>query len=136
VSGDELIEFARSHLGGAIRRYVGTLRHRKLGVRENGMVVWRAAPDQIEVAGPQLANAPEVSHCYARNAVEGFPYTLYSMVHGPTRESCEEIARGLSKQTGLDDYAVLFSVREFKKERLRYFLPELDQWWDERVKSQ
>ena len=133
VEVGELIAFASEHLGGAIRRYVGTLRHRKLGVRENGMVVWRAAPDQLEVVGPQLANAPEVSHCYARNAIEGFPYTLYSMVHGPSRESCEEIARALAKQAGLDDYAVLFSEREFKKVRLRYFLPELDAWWAERA---
>ena len=46
----ELIEFANRHLGGAIRRYVGTLRHRKLGVKENGMVVWRVAEDEIQAA--------------------------------------------------------------------------------------
>jgi len=129
----ELIEFANRHLGGAIRRYVGTLRHRKLGVKENGMVVWRVAEDEIQAAGEQLAQAPEVSHCYARNPVRNFPYTLYSMVHGPSRESCHEIARALSRQTGLSDYAVLFSEREFKKQRLRYFLPELDRWWRERA---
>jgi DNA-binding Lrp family transcriptional regulator len=129
ASAEELIEFAKRHLGGAIRRYVGTLRHRKLGVKENGMVVWRVADDEVQAAGEQLAKAPEVSHCYARNPVPYFPYTLYSMVHGPSRESCREIARQLSRQTGLEDYAVLFSEREFKKQRLRYFLPELDRWW-------
>jgi len=65
--------------------------------------------------------------------VPNFPYTLYSMVHGPSRESCREFARELSRETGLGDYAVLFSEREFKKQRLRYFLPELDRWWRERV---
>jgi DNA-binding Lrp family transcriptional regulator len=133
ASGDELIEFANHHLGGAIRRYVGTLRHRKLGVKENGMVVWRVAEDEIQVAGERLARAPEVSHCYARNPLPNFPYTLYSMVHGPSRESCGEIARALSHKTGLGDYSVLFSEREFKKQRLRYFLPELDRWWRERT---
>jgi DNA-binding Lrp family transcriptional regulator len=126
---EELIEFAKRHLGGAIRRYVGTLRHRKLGVKENGMVVWRVADSEVQAAGEQLAQAPEVSHCYARNTVPHFPYKLYSMVHGPSRESCHEIAGQLSRQTGLEDYAVLFSEREFKKQRLRYFLPELDRWW-------
>lgn len=133
ASGGELIDFAKRHLGGAVRRYVGTLRHRKLGVRENGMVVWRVSEGEIQAAGVRLAKAPEVSHCYARNPLPNFPYTLYSMVHGPSRDSCREIARELSRVTGLADYAVLFSEREFKKERLRYFLPELDRWWLERV---
>jgi DNA-binding Lrp family transcriptional regulator len=133
ASGAELIEFAKHHLGGAVRRYVGTLRHRKLGVKENGMVVWRVAEDEVQVAGERLAKAPEVSHCYARNPIPNFPYTLYSMVHGPSRESCGEIARALSRETGLGDYSVLFSEREFKKQRLRYFLPELDHWWRERT---
>ena len=133
VETGELLGFAERHLGGAIRRYVGTLRHRKLGVRENGMVVWRVPEHEVEAAGQRLANAAEVSHCYARNAVEGFPYTLYSMVHGPSRDTCRELARSLSRETGLTDYAVLFSEREFKKQRLRYFLPELDRWWQERL---
>jgi len=132
ASAEELLDFAKCHLGGAVRRYVGTLRHRKLGVKENGMVVWRVADDAVQAAGELLARAREVSHCYARNPVPNFPYTLYSMVHGPSRESCHEIARELSSQTGLYDYAVLFSEREFKKQRLRYFLPELDGWWRER----
>jgi len=131
--GDELIAFANRHLGGALRRYVGTLRHRQLGVKENGMVVWRVSAGAVRTAGEQLAQAPEVSHCYARNAIANFPYTLYSMVHGPSRERCHEIARALAGQTGLDDYVVLFSEREFKKQRLRYFLPELDHWWAERT---
>jgi DNA-binding Lrp family transcriptional regulator len=112
---------------------VGTLRHRKLGVKENGLVVWRVSEDDVQAAGERLARAPEVSHCYARNPVPNFPYTLYSMVHGPSRESCREIACALSRETGLGDYAVLFSEREFRKQRLRYFLPELDHWWRERM---
>jgi DNA-binding Lrp family transcriptional regulator len=135
ASAEELLDFAKRHLGGAVRRYVGTLRHRKLGVKENGMVVWRVARDEVQAAGERLARAPEVSHCYARNPVPNFPYTLYSMVHGPSRESCREIARGLSNETGLEDYEVLFSEREFKKQRLRYFLPELDQWWNQRTRE-
>ncbi len=132
-SAEELLDFANQHQGGAIRRYVGTLRHRKLGVRENGMVVWNLPVENIEKIGQQFANAPEVSHCYARNTIEGFPYNVYSMVHGPSQESCHEIARDLAEQSDCKDYAVLFSEKEFKKQRLRYFLPELDQWWQQRT---
>jgi len=129
VEVDDLLAFAHRHLGGAIRRYVGTLRHRKLGVRANGMAVWQVPESDIETVGRQLAEAPEVSHCYARNVVQGFPYSVYSMIHGPDETTCRKLAQELSERTGVDDYAVLFSTREFKKTRLRYFLPELDEWW-------
>ncbi len=112
-----------------MRRYVGTLRHRKLGVRANAMVVWTVAENDIDAAGAKLAQAPEVSHCYARNAIEGFPYRLYSMIHGPDLDDCQQVARRLADELGVADYRLLVSLEEFKKTRLRYFLPELDQWW-------
>ncbi|MCP5071421.1 MAG: Lrp/AsnC family transcriptional regulator, partial [bacterium] len=72
VEAGDLLAFGRQHLGGAIRRYVGTLRHRKLGVRANGMAVWQVPEAETEAVGRKLAEAPEVSHCYARDVVEGF----------------------------------------------------------------
>ncbi len=93
------------------------------------MAVWRVADADAERVGRALAAAPEVSHCYARNAIPGFPYTVYSMLHGPARDTCLAVAARLSAQVGVADYIVLFSVEEYKKVRLRYFLPELDAWW-------
>jgi len=55
------------------------------------------------------------------------------MLHGPSRNSCHDGERTLSEKTGHQEYAVLFIEREFKKERLRYFLPELDRWWADRT---
>jgi DNA-binding Lrp family transcriptional regulator len=133
VDPEALLAFGRRHLGGVIRRYVGTLRHRRLGVRANGMVVWRVPEARHDEVGLRLASAPEVSHCYARNPIDGFSYTVYSMAHGPNRQSCREVAARLARETGIGDYAVLFSEREFKKVRLRYFLPELDEWWAARA---
>lgn len=129
VDEAELLEFARRHHGGALRRYVGTFRHRKLGVRGNGMAVWNVPEDRLDAIGAALAAAPEVSHCYARNRIPGFPFALYSMIHGPDNDAVSVIAKRLSSEVGVEDYAVLFSAREFKKARLRYFLPELDAWW-------
>lgn len=125
----ELLSFARSHLGNAMRRYVATFRHRKLGVSGNGMVVWQVPEAELARVGPELARFPEVSHCYARNAIPGFPYTLYSMLHGPSEAACRELAGGIARRLGLASHLILFSTRELKKCRLRYFLPELDQWW-------
>ncbi|MBI4511632.1 MAG: Lrp/AsnC family transcriptional regulator [Deltaproteobacteria bacterium] len=127
---DELVEFGRRHLGGAIRRYVATLRHRALGVRGNGLVAWQVPEDKIVEVGRTLALAPEVSHCYARESIPDFPYRLYTMVHGPDEESCLRTTARLAAGAGVPDYRVLFSTREYKKCRLRYFLPELDQWWN------
>ncbi|RMG13858.1 MAG: Lrp/AsnC family transcriptional regulator [Planctomycetota bacterium] len=131
-SSEALLAFARAHRGGLIRRYVATFRHRRLGVRGNGMSVWRLSPDRLAEIGPHLAAVPEVSHCYARNPIPGFPYTAYAMIHGPDRASVRAVAARLSRELGVSDYALLFSVREFKKTRLRYFLPELEVWWAER----
>lgn len=130
VTEDEVLAFASRHLGGIVRKYVATFNHRRLGVRGNGMAVWNVPEERFDVLGPRLASAPEVSHCYARNAIPGFPYTLYSMLHAPDEAACREIARRLSTEIDVDDYAILFSTREYKKCRLRYFLPELDEWWD------
>lgn len=129
VAVDELLGFARANLGGAIRRVCGTLRHRRAGVAGNAMTVWRAPAAALAELGPRLAAHPEISHCYARNAVADFPYTLYGMLHGPDRATCRSTAARIAADLGLDDYLALFSVHEFKKCRLRYFLPELDAWW-------
>lgn len=131
---DQLLAFATKHHGGAIRRYVGTFRHRKLGVRGNGMAVWAIPDADQERHGYRLAAAAEVTHCYARDEIEGFPYTTYSMIHGPDRDSVKETAARLSAEIGVDDYLVLFSTQEFKKQRLRYFLPELYEWWNTRTR--
>ncbi|MBI2828310.1 MAG: hypothetical protein HYX77_03420 [Acidobacteria bacterium] len=128
---DELLGFARRHLGGAIRRYVATFRQRRLGVRGNAMVVWNVSGEELDETGRRLARAPQVSHCYARERLPGFPYTLYSMVHGPDDTSCRDLVGRLASIVGTDDYAVLVTTRELKKCRLRYFLPDLERWWAE-----
>jgi siroheme decarboxylase len=132
TSRDQLLAFATKHHGGAIRRYVGTFRHRRLGVRGNGMAVWAIPEADQERLGLLLAGAPEVTHCYARDSIAGFPFTTYSMIHGPDRDAVKVTAARLSAEIGIDDYLVLFSTQEFKKQRLRYFLPELDEWWNAR----
>jgi siroheme decarboxylase len=129
VDEEALLALGRTHMGGAVRRYVGTFRHRALGVRGNGMAVWNVPEADHVRVGAIFASAPEVSHCYARNAIEGFPYSVYSMVHGPDQASVRGIVERMSREAGVDDVLILFSSREYKKCRLRYFLPELDAWW-------
>jgi hypothetical protein len=42
------------------------------------------------------------------------------MIHCHTKERCEKIAAGVSRQCGLPDYVLLYSTREFKKIRIKY----------------
>ena len=125
---EDLLEFAHRNPAGSMRKYVSTLRHRKMGVRSNGMTVWNIPQEELAEKGAILAAAPDVSHCYARSTFPGFSYSLYTMLHAPTRDVLHEIAGNLGERIGVEDYLILESTREFKKTRLRYFLTELDEW--------
>ena len=106
---------------GIIRRFGATLRHQEAGFKANAMIAWNAPEDTISKMGKTLARFREVSHCYHRAPKGDWPYTLYSMVHGGSRDECREIAERLSSATGLTEYAVLFSEKEFKKTSMEYF---------------
>lgn len=109
---------------GIMRRFAAVLRHQEAGFESNGMVCWRPPEDRVEAAGEQLAADPRVSHCYWRPTFDDWPYPLFSMVHAQERAEVERVARELAEATGVCDYAILFSVREYKKERVKYFVEE------------
>jgi hypothetical protein len=69
-----------------------------------------------------------VSHCYLRPTYPDWPYSIFTMVHGQTTEDCQEIIGAISQATGITEYALLYSTKEYKKVRLKYFTPDLDQW--------
>lgn len=106
---------------GAIRRFGALLAHRRAGINANGMVVWDTPEDQLEKLGAMFAAHGFVSHCYARPAFEGWPYCLYTMIHGRAKEEVEAAAKELSEQSGIKKYMILFSMREFKKSDTRLF---------------
>ncbi len=106
---------------GIIRRFGATLRHQEAGFRANAMIAWKSPESVVSEMGKNLARFREVSHCYHRPPKGDWPYNLYTMVHGASRDECHAIARRMSKATGLNDYAVLFSEKEFKKTSMEYF---------------
>ncbi len=100
---------------GLVRKLGAFLRHRRVGYGANGMVVWKVAANRVEPVGRQLAAEARVTHAYARPASARWPYRLYTMLHGQSRdEVCAEAAR-IAVAVGLDDYRVIFSSRELKK---------------------
>jgi DNA-binding Lrp family transcriptional regulator len=111
-----------------MRRFSAVLYHRKAGFRANAMGVWRVPDERIEEVGDTFAHYQAVSHCYQRPTYEDWPYAIFSMVHGRTVEECENVLRAMSEESGIAEYASLYSTREYKKTRVRYFTPEMEAW--------
>ena len=107
---------------GIMRRFAAILRHREAGFVANGMVVWQVPENRIDEVGFRLAAFPQVSHCYRRPIYPDWRFNLFSMVHARTLKAAEKIAIEMSETVGIKDYQILFSSREFKKERIKYFV--------------
>ncbi len=107
---------------GVIRRFSASINHKNAGFTANAMSCWTALPDKIDAAGNKLALLKEVSHCYERETNQLWHYNLFAMIHGHSRELCREIAERISRETGLTDYALLYSTKEFKKTRVKYLV--------------
>ena len=122
IGEDEFLEVVRDlERRGVIRRFGATLRHQEAGYSSNAMVAWDVPAREIDAAGKRLARFREVTHCYERRRHADWPYNLYTMIHGTSRDHCRRIAARLAEAAGTDKYLVLFSEREFKKTSMRYF---------------
>jgi DNA-binding Lrp family transcriptional regulator len=88
------------------------------------MACWAVPEERIDDVAQVLAASPRVSHCYRRPTFPDWPYALFSMVHARSRQQCEGIVAELSRLTGISDYTILYSTREYKKERVQYFVEQ------------
>ena len=122
VTEDEFMDRVRSlKKKGVIRRFGATLYHQGAGFSSNAMVAWYVPDDRIEEVGKSMAGFREVSHCYRRRPQKDWKYNLFTMIHGDTRDECGQIALRMSQHTGIDEYSLLFSEKEFKKTSMKYF---------------
>lgn len=115
---------------GRMRRLAGVLHHRKAGFSANAMGVWAGPEDEDELQrlGTIMAGFDSVSHCYRRPSYPDWPYNLFTMVHGKSEEECEAVLAEIAEATGIEDRLALYSSREFKKVRVRYFTEEEAEW--------
>lgn len=127
---DQLVE----HLEGMVerrllRRVAAILFHRRAGFSANGMGVWRVPEDRVDEIGPKMAAFRGISHCYERPTYEDWPYQLFTMAHGRSKEECDAILDAIESEMGcVEQRATLYSSTEFKKVRLLYFTDEFKQW--------
>jgi DNA-binding Lrp family transcriptional regulator len=129
MTEDELLSYAHKFVAdGRMRRSAAILRHRRAGFLANGMGVWKMPEEKAPELGYKIASFPQVTHCYQRPVYEDWPYRVFSMVHARTEEKVREVIKDISNETGLDEYDILFSTREFKKTRVPYFTGEYETW--------
>ena len=129
-------EVDRMQRAGLMRRFAAILYHRRAGFKANAMVVWKVPEEKAEAIGETVAAYSAVSHCYLRPVYPNWPYPLFSMVHGRSKEEVESIVEEMAEEIGVKEYAYLYSTREFKKVRIRYFSPEFEKWEAEHLGSE
>ncbi len=123
VSHHELFDMAADFQDRMImRRYSAVLHHRRAGFRANSMAVWNVPEERAIEVGAIMAQSKWVTHCYQRPTFPDWKYTHFSMIHATTSDGCESVAEQIAEATGIDDYMLLYSTREYKKTRVRYFV--------------
>jgi siroheme decarboxylase len=118
---------------GLLRRVAAILYHRRAGFSANGMGVWQVPDEQILETGKRMAAVRGISHCYQRPTYPDWPYSVFTMAHGRSKQECDAILDSIAAQTGISERATLYSSTEFKKIRLLYFTDEFKAWEREHV---
>jgi DNA-binding Lrp family transcriptional regulator len=113
---------------GILRRVAAILYHRRAGFSANGMGVWKVPDEQIGAIGRQMAAVRGISHCYQRPTYADWPYSVFTMAHGRSKEECDAVLTAIAEQTGIHERATLYSSTEFKKIRLLYFTDDFKAW--------
>jgi len=116
---------------GVLRRVAAILYHRRAGFSANGMGVWKVPDERIFDIGCRMAAVRGISHCYQRPTYEDWPYSVFTMAHGRSKEECDAILDAIAEQTGVHERATLYSSTEFKKIRLTYFTDDFRNWESE-----
>ncbi|MCW3066700.1 MAG: putative transcriptional regulator, AsnC family [Solirubrobacterales bacterium] len=111
-----------------LRRVAAILFHRRAGFSANGMGVWKVPDGLIAEMGPRMASFRGISHCYQRPTYEDWPYSVFTMAHGRSKEECDAILDAIAEDTGIEDRSTLYSSTEFKKIRLLYFTEDFKNW--------
>lgn len=102
---------------GLMRRFGVFLNHKKIGLNSNALIAWEVKPERINYVAKIFTKFQNVSHCYLRTTYPFWPYNLYTMLHGKNKKECEKIIKLMSQKTGLKEYRVLWTIKEFKKTR-------------------
>ncbi len=113
---------------GMMRRFASILNHRNAGFNANAMVVWDVDEKDGENIGKTAASFSAVSHCYLRPKYDNWKFNLFTMIHGKTTEDTNNVIEDIKKEIKYKSYMPLYSSREFKKVRIKYFSKDFEKW--------
>jgi DNA-binding Lrp family transcriptional regulator len=113
---------------GGLRRVAAILYHRRAGFSANGMGVWAVPQDEVLETGKRMAAFRGISHCYQRPTYADWPYSVFTMAHGRSKEECDAVLDSIAAATGIAERATLYSSTEFKKVRMLYFTDDFRRW--------
>lgn len=108
---------------GRLKRFGVIVRHRQLGYRANGMVVWDIPDERVRELGQCIGRYTFVTLCYQRpRRLPEWRYNLFTMIHGQDRNAVVEQVDLIVEQCGLQDIErdILFSKRCFKQRGASY----------------
>jgi DNA-binding Lrp family transcriptional regulator len=116
-----------------LRRVAAILYHRRAGFSANGMGVWKVPEAEILDTGRRMAAYRGISHCYQRPTYPDWPYSVFTMAHGRSKQECDAVLDSIAAETGITQRATLYSSTEFKKVRMLYFTDDFRRWEEERA---
>jgi|APTNR8051073442_1049403.scaffolds.fasta_scaffold35504_2 DNA-binding Lrp family transcriptional regulator len=123
VSAEEVMARLRAMLDAGIIRRIGAVpNHYAIGWTANGMTVWDVADERVDELGGRVGSLDFVTHCYRRpRALPDWPYNLFAMVHGSSRDEVRDQAARIAALLGDASRGgdILFSTRILKKTGLR-----------------
>ncbi|MGA1839380.1 MAG: Lrp/AsnC family transcriptional regulator [bacterium] len=105
---------------GVIKRFGALVKHQNLGFRGNAMVAWSVPHSDVEITGKHMANYLFISHCYERPAGPDWPYNIYTMIHALDKKELESFVHRVARDTGIEEYRILYTVKEWKKKSMEY----------------
>jgi DNA-binding Lrp family transcriptional regulator len=131
IGTDELLSRLRDLSDRKIlRRVAAILYHRRAGFSANGMGVWKVPDEEIMEVGARMASFRGVSHCYQRPTYDDWPYSVFTMAHGRSKQECDAVLDAIAEECGIgpEGRSTLYSSTEYKKIRLHYFTDEYAAW--------
>lgn len=128
IDTDEIIEVARRLQSRRQLRRFGAITQTSKPFGASAMGVWQVPPEMVDTIAPRMAAHRAVTHCYLRPVYDDWPYNVFTTVQARSVDECEAILSEISRETSIETMKALFPTREYKRSRVVYFSPEIEEW--------
>ncbi|MEF8783019.1 MAG: Lrp/AsnC family transcriptional regulator [Haloarculaceae archaeon] len=120
--GDVLAAIERLSDWNCIKRIGCVVNHHAVGFDQNCMVVWDVPEAELDERAVAAGRQPSVTYCCHRPRREtaGWPYNLFTMIHGRSREAVEATIDELAAEHLRCDHARLHTTEVLKQTGVRY----------------